>query len=49
MRTKAWNTVLLDGSVNQADLREMIDISYDCAMASLPRKYRPGAGTEAPR
>lgn len=41
MRTRAWNTVLLDGSVDPGDLREMIDMSYDSAVAALPRKYRP--------
>ncbi|MCI0689794.1 MAG: MmcQ/YjbR family DNA-binding protein [Sporichthyaceae bacterium] len=38
---KPWNAVLLDGSVAAADLREMLDISYDSAVASLPRKHRP--------
>jgi len=41
MRTKAWNTVLLDGSVNPDDVLEMVDISYDSAVASLPKKHRP--------
>ncbi|HKA69047.1 MAG TPA: MmcQ/YjbR family DNA-binding protein [Actinomycetes bacterium] len=41
MRRKPWNSVCLDGLVTAADLREMLDISYDSAVASLPRKHRP--------
>lgn len=43
MQRKPWNSVLLDGSVSPADLREMVDISYDSAVASLPKKHRPVA------
>ena len=46
MHRKPWNSVRLDGSVAVADLREMLDISYDSAVASLPRRHRPApAGT----
>jgi len=41
MRSKPWNSVALDGSVAVVDLREMLDISYDSAVASLPKKHRP--------
>jgi len=41
MRDKPWNSVVVDGSVAAADLREMVDISYDSAVASLPKKHRP--------
>jgi len=49
MRRKAWNTVVLDGSVDPGDMREMVDISYDSAVASLPKKHRPPgiSGTSA--
>lgn len=48
MRRKPWNSVRLDGLVAAADLREMLDISYDSAVASLPRKHRPApAGSSA--
>jgi predicted DNA-binding protein (MmcQ/YjbR family) len=48
MRRKPWNSVRLDGLVTAADLREMLDISYDSAVASLPRKHRPApAGSSA--
>jgi len=42
-RNKPWNAVRIDGSVAAADLREMLDISYDSAVASLPKKHRPPA------
>lgn len=36
-----WNTVVLDGSVPADDLRELVDDSYDAAVAALPRSRRP--------
>ena len=47
MRSKPWNSVRLDGSVSTADLREMMDISYESAVASLPRKHRPNPAGSA--
>ena len=35
-----WNTVELDGSVDDDELREMIDHSYDLVVSRLPRKVR---------
>jgi predicted DNA-binding protein (MmcQ/YjbR family) len=35
-----WNTVDLDGTVNDADLREMIDHSYELVISRLPRSER---------
>jgi predicted DNA-binding protein (MmcQ/YjbR family) len=35
-----WNTVELDGTVNEADLREMIDHSYELVVSRLPRSER---------
>jgi predicted DNA-binding protein (MmcQ/YjbR family) len=35
-----WNTVELDGTVEDADLREMIDHSYELAVSRLPRNQR---------
>jgi predicted DNA-binding protein (MmcQ/YjbR family) len=35
-----WNTVELDGSVEDDELREMIDHSYDLVVSRLPRKVR---------
>lgn len=35
-----WNTVELDGTVEDADLREMIDHSYELVVSRLPRNQR---------
>ena len=40
MNKKHWNTVDMDGSLPGADIREMIDHSYDLVRASLTRKLR---------
>jgi predicted DNA-binding protein (MmcQ/YjbR family) len=37
LNKKHWNTVLLDGSVPDKLLREMIEDSYDLVVAKLPR------------
>lgn len=42
MNKRHWNTVVLDGSVPDADLRAMIDDSYALVLAGLPRIRRPG-------
>jgi predicted DNA-binding protein (MmcQ/YjbR family) len=35
-----WNTVELDGSVDDADLADMIDHSYELVISRLPRAER---------
>jgi predicted DNA-binding protein (MmcQ/YjbR family) len=35
-----WNTVELDGSVDDSELREMVDHSYDLVVRQLPRAVR---------
>jgi predicted DNA-binding protein (MmcQ/YjbR family) len=35
-----WNTVELDGSIDDGELRWMIDHSYDLVVAHLPRAVR---------
>lgn len=35
-----WNTVTLDGTVPDRDVRDWIDDSYDLVVASLPRRTR---------
>lgn len=35
-----WNTVELDGTVEDAELQEMIDHSYDLVISRLPRNQR---------
>jgi len=36
-----WNSVVLDGNVPDDDLRELVDASYDAAVAALPKSRRP--------
>lgn len=40
LNKRHWNTVLLDGSVPQKLVREMIEDSYDLVVSSLPRSQR---------
>ena len=35
-----WNTVELDGSIDDDDVREMVDHSYDLVVGGLPRSER---------
>ncbi|GAA2143648.1 MmcQ/YjbR family DNA-binding protein [Kitasatospora kazusensis] len=49
LNKRHWNTVLIDGSVPQTLLLEMIEDSYDLIVAQLPRRQQllldwPGAG-----
>lgn len=40
MNKKHWNTVMVDGSLSNAMLRELIDHSYHLVYKSLPKKLR---------
>lgn len=40
LNKKHWNTVTVDGSLTEADLRDMIDHSYDLVLKSLPKAQR---------
>ena len=40
MNKKHWNTVIIDGSISTALLKEMIDDSYNLIVQSLPKKLR---------
>jgi predicted DNA-binding protein (MmcQ/YjbR family) len=42
MNKRHWNTVILDGSIPDAELRAMIDESYALVVGGLPRSRRPG-------
>lgn len=41
MNKRHWNTVLLDGSLPEALIRDMIDASYTLVVQGLPRARRP--------
>lgn len=40
MNKKHWNTILLDGSLPETDIFDMIDHSYDMVMKSLPKRLQ---------
>jgi predicted DNA-binding protein (MmcQ/YjbR family) len=40
MNKKHWNTVIVDGRLSTALLKEMIDDSYNLIVQSLPKKIR---------
>ncbi|MPY78077.1 MAG: MmcQ/YjbR family DNA-binding protein [Actinophytocola sp.] len=44
LNKRHWNTVVLDGSVPEQLVRDMIEDSYDLVVATLPKAKRPAAG-----
>ncbi len=44
MNKQHWNTVLADGSVKDALIRELLDHSYALVVASLPKKVQAELG-----
>ena len=40
MNKKHWNTVLIDGTIHQEQIKEWIDNSYDLVLQSLPKRVR---------
>ncbi len=40
MNKKHWNTILLDGSLDDTQLQHWIKHSYDCVVRSLPKKVQ---------
>ncbi|GAA4848414.1 MmcQ/YjbR family DNA-binding protein [Algivirga pacifica] len=40
MNKKHWNTVLIDGSISDQQLKEWIKESYDLVIKGLPKKIR---------
>ena len=40
MNKKHWNTVEIEGGIPEAELRKMIDHSYELVVSSLPRARR---------
>ena len=41
LNKKHWNTVILDGTVPDGELKRMIDNSYALVIASMPTSQRP--------
>lgn len=40
MSKKHWNTIICDGSINNSQLKEWIDDSYNLVANSLPKKLK---------
>ena len=44
LNKRHWNTIVLDGSVADAMVRDMIEDSYDLIVAALPKAIRRALG-----
>ncbi|HEX7021992.1 MAG TPA: MmcQ/YjbR family DNA-binding protein [Trueperaceae bacterium] len=40
LNKRHWNSIKLDGSLPEAEVRELIDLSYELVVAGLSRKLR---------
>jgi len=40
MNKRHWNTVELDGTIDDEDVREMVEHSYELVVRALPRRER---------
>ncbi len=43
LNKRHWNTVILDGSIPEQEIRGLIDHSYDLVYKSLPKRLRSGS------
>ena len=46
--SRPWNRVVLDGSVADDDLLTLVDDSYDCVVAGIPKRDRPPGWSPQP-
>ena len=44
LNKRHWNTVLVDGSVPEPMLRDMVEDSYDLVVSALPKRIRDDLG-----
>lgn len=47
LNKRHWNTVILDGSLPDESVRDMIEDSYDLVVSSLPQAKRRALGWHA--
>ena len=47
LNKRHWNTVIIDGSIGDRVIRDMIEDSYDLVVSALPRSRRRALGWEA--
>lgn len=43
LNKRHWNTLVLDGSIPEKEIKSLIDHSYDLVYKSLPKKMRSGS------
>ena len=48
LNKRHWNTVILDGSLSDQTVADMIEDSYDLVVSRLPRSERAGLKSVAP-
>lgn len=48
LNKRHWNTVILDGSLSDQTVADMIEDSYDLVVSQLPRSGRAGLKSVAP-
>lgn len=41
LNKRHWNTILLDGQLDEGELLDLLTQSYDTVVAALPRRLRP--------
>jgi predicted DNA-binding protein (MmcQ/YjbR family) len=46
LNKRHWNTVILDGSIPEQMISDMIEDSYDLVVSKLPLSHRQGLGWE---
>jgi predicted DNA-binding protein (MmcQ/YjbR family) len=49
LNKRHWNTVVIDGSLPERMIRDMIEDSYDLVVSRLPPSRRQELGAEPPR
>ena len=47
LNKRHWNTVIIDGSLPEQMLKDMIEDSYDLVVSGLPKSQRRGLGWHA--
>ena len=49
LNKRHWNTVVLDGALDDAEVIDLVRQSYDLIVASLPKRLRPEPPADRPR
>ncbi|MEK4510945.1 MmcQ/YjbR family DNA-binding protein [Paenibacillus sp. FSL K6-2524] len=49
MNKKHWNTVMIDGSLSESEVYDMIDHSYDLVVNNLPKRLKESIAEMNPK